>query len=147
MTAGRSRAPFAPGNSVSVRHGAKSTRRMEALADAKLAEIRSQASWIEDVDQHTLRAWLVAEARCDTLRRHTDLHGLVDEKGRPTGAADFLIRCERQASDLRSRLGLDPLSRGRLGRDVAVAHAVADAAVRSTAEAGRRIREQREAGQ
>ncbi len=121
MTAGRSRPPFAPGNSVSVRHGAKSTRRMEALADAKLAEIRSQASWVEDVDQDALLAWLVAEARCDVLRRHTDVNGLLDEAGKPTGAADFLLRCERQAEGLRARLGLDPLSRARLGRDTASA--------------------------
>jgi len=121
VTAGQSRPPFASGNKLAVRHGAKSRPMMDELAAAKLAELRSQASWIEDVDQDALLAWLVAEARCDTLRRHTDLHGLVDAKGKPTGAADFLLRCERQAEGLRARLGLDPLSRARLGRDTASA--------------------------
>jgi hypothetical protein len=46
---------------------------------------------------------------------------LLDAKGKPTGAADLLLRCERQAADLRSRLGLDPLARARLGRVVAQA--------------------------
>lgn len=148
MTAGRERPPFPPGNAVSVRHGAKSDAVVLPLADAKLVELRERAPWILDVvDADGLRAYLVTEARCDLLRAYVNENGLLDGKGKPTGAAEFLLRCERSATDLRSRLGLDPLSRGRLGRDVAVAHAVADSAVRATAEAGRKIREQREAGQ
>ncbi len=83
MTAGQSRPPFASGNKLAVRHGAKSRPMMDELAAAKLVELRESAPWIEDVDQDALLAWLVAEARCDVLRRHTDAHGLLDEAGKP----------------------------------------------------------------
>jgi len=139
---------FDGGNTVALRHGAYSTRVVEPLAARFVAELEaSEPSWVEAVDRAAVDAWAVAEARAVTLRAWIDEHGLLDSAGKPTPAAELLLRVERVAAEMRSRLGLDPLSRGRLGRDVAVAHAVADAAVRSTAEAGRRIREQREAGQ
>jgi hypothetical protein len=43
----------------------------------------------------------------------------LDGDGVVRAAADLLLRLERQAEAQRQRLGLDPLSRARLGRDVA----------------------------
>ena len=41
----------------------------------------------------------------------------IDETVRP--AADLLARLSARCESMRSKLGLDPLSRARLGRDVA----------------------------
>jgi hypothetical protein len=93
----------------------------------------------------SLWAWARAEVQCQLLVEHVDqLGGLVEglvETGveesdetrdggnlhrvstsrRMGSALTALDRAERHAAMCRSRLGLDPLSRARLGRDVAAA--------------------------
>ena len=113
---------FEPGHMLSVKHGAYSPRVVEPIARRLLDELQvTAASWIEEVDTSALTAWAHAEARCEVLRDWCATHGLLDAKGKPTGASDLLLRCEKQAADQRSRLGLDPLARARLGRDTAQA--------------------------
>lgn len=142
---GYSRKPFGPGNEVAVKHGAYSLKAVAPLAQAILTEVTAGApSWLESVDASALTAWAEAEARCDVLRVWTNEHGLLDEKGRATGAADLLLRCERTAMALRGRLGFDPLSRAALGRDTAIARSAATSAVERASAVGRELREARE---
>ncbi len=134
-----------PGNTLALKHGAYSTRVVEPRARAILAHVTVTApAWLELVDSAALDAWATAEARCAVLREWCDEHGLIDSKGKATHAADLLLRSERLAADLRARLGFDPLSRARLGRDSAIAVAAAESAVSRVAEVGRAIRKARE---
>jgi hypothetical protein len=103
----------------------------------------------EPVHQWAVRAWLRAEAVVhlltayledvdiqDALTETTILKEQTDSEGdktagrtsrvstaRRTGAAlDYLRKWETQATNARTRLGLDPLSRARLGKDIASAN-------------------------
>src|SRR4051812_6985953 len=88
---------FEPGNTVAVSHGAYSPRVVEPRARQLLDELATVApAWLELVDTAALTAWARTEARCEVLREWCDEHGLLDAEGKPTGAADLLIRCEKQ---------------------------------------------------
>jgi len=56
------------------------------------------------------------EARIQLLTEYlTDAGGDLDDDGGVRAAADLLTRLESQAMNHRARIGLDPLSRARLG--------------------------------
>lgn len=114
--------PFEPGHTLSLRHGAYSPRKVDPLAEELAEKAREAALYLSDPGYSAaVWAWARAEARVQLLTEWVDEHGLLDAEGRPRAAADLLIRCERLAAEGRARLGLDPLSRARLGRDVTAA--------------------------
>lgn len=114
--------PFEPGNTVAVRHGAYSPRRVDPLAQEILAAVEGTVSWWTPADRAQAWRWARLEARCQLLVEHlADLGGDLDSEGNERPASALLTRLELQASNLASKLGLDPLSRARLGRDVAAA--------------------------
>ncbi len=118
-----SRPPFEPGHTLSTRHGAYSSRVVEPVAARLVAELEASApEWIETVDRAAVDAWARAESQVEVVDRWLTEHGgPVDDKGKVRPAADLLVRLERRAADARTRLGLDPLARARLGRDTASA--------------------------
>lgn len=131
--------PFAPGHELSLRHGAHSARKVNPIADAMLdalmAETQrpgSQVGYLAEASYSPMiRRWAVLEAKCELLRSYLDgftdwetgQPGDIDDAGKVRPAADLLVKVEAQASKLAERLGLDPLSRSKLGRDVAAAQA------------------------
>lgn len=122
------RPPFTPGNEVAATHGVYSPRKVDPLAtelvdrilaDPTLAYLQSPAF------RPALWAWARAEAKVQLLEDY--LAARLDEKGMPdlddartVSAYRELHRAETRAQTQRGRLGLDPLSRARLGRDVAL---------------------------
>jgi hypothetical protein len=117
-----------PGNELALQHGVYSERRLapvmarlvaERLDDPATAYLRQPAY------RAALESWARAEARVallDTwLQRHVEeTDGCVGcEACEPK--ADQLLKFEKNATTQRGRLGLDPLSRARLGRHVAAA--------------------------
>lgn len=139
------RPPFEAGHTVTLRHGAYSSRTVEPLAEEIEQAARTSSSWPPYLDDPSyllaVRAWASAEAVAELLRRHlagqdfTEALADVTEeestetatKGRTTrrstsrrvrSALELLDRAESRAANHRARLGLDPLSRARLGRDV-----------------------------
>jgi hypothetical protein len=114
------RPPFAPGNAAALRHGAYSPRRVDPLAAELVERLAGDVDYLrsEPAFAAAVWGWARAEARVQLVSEYVDEHGLLDPKGKPRAAADLLVRLERLASEARSRLGLDPLSRARLGRDV-----------------------------
>jgi hypothetical protein len=121
---------FEPGHELSLKHGARSPRRVDPLAaaiveaalDLARAEASTTAFLLDASYGPALRAWAVCEARCELVRAWLADHGGLDGvagDGEIRPAADLLTRLENQALKHRERLGLDPLSRARLGRDVA----------------------------
>jgi hypothetical protein len=117
--------PYAPGNLEAVVHGGHSAALVDAVAvryrEAALAylggTIPDHLGRVEF--ERALLAWSRAEARTDLLQRYVDDVGLLDQDGNPRPAARFLLEAEASAARRRQDLGLDPLSRARLGRDVA----------------------------
>ncbi len=109
---GYSWAPFEPGNTVSVRHGVWSGRRVHPLAAELVTGLLAQrpdlAAYPEMVE-----AWARAEARCLLLATWQAERGLLDDKGEVAGGR-YVAQFERLAADLRSRLGLDPRSEAEL---------------------------------
>jgi hypothetical protein len=122
------RPPFAPGNELSLRHGVYSPRRVEPLV-AQLVEQRladdATAFLRQPAYRPALFSWARHEARVllldEWLQRHVEAtDGCVGCK-ECEPKAEQLLKFEKSAAMQRGRLGLDPLSRARLGRHVVAA--------------------------
>jgi hypothetical protein len=112
--------PFTPGNAAAVKHGAHSPARVDPLA-AELVEaaVATCAYLAEPAYAAELAAWSRAEARIILLTRWLDEVGPLDDEGNPRPALAALSAAERTAADRRHALGLTPMARAKLGRDVA----------------------------
>lgn len=111
-----------PGNELNLRHGAYSPRRVHPLA-TELAEHARATTPNLSAPQWSAAvwAWARAEAQAQLLSEYLgdEVGDLADEKVR--AAYLLLHRAEARADRGRARLGLDPLSAARLGRDTAAA--------------------------
>lgn len=146
------RPPFAVGNEQSLAHGAYSPRTVGPLAERIEAEARASESWPQWLRDPSYGAavasWAWAEATCRLLREFLadlDVGTMLSEtatedtteerKGdrmtrrtvaqRKLSALEASRRWESIAAGRRRELGLDPLSRAKLGKDVAIGSAVA----------------------
>jgi hypothetical protein len=116
------RPPFEPGHELSMRHGAYSPRRVDPLA-------RDLAAYIVEHVPHlgapqwspAVWAWARSEAQVQLLVEY--LGDEVGDLGDDAVRSAYLLlhRAEARADRSRARLGLDPLSAARLGRDTAAA--------------------------
>lgn len=136
---------FTAGHELSTHHGAYSERRVAPLAAEVEQVARADPSWPAYLDDSSyipaVRAWASSEAVCVLLRRYLDGMDFIDAladttteestetrgRGKTTrvatsrrvkAALELLDKAESRAASHRARLGLDPLSRARLGRDV-----------------------------
>ena len=135
------------GNELALKHGAYSPKKVDPLATELVALVEGDPSisWLSPSDRPALWAWAKAEAQAQLLTEYLTKAGEVtgdgvgDLENEAVRSAYLLLhRAEARATTQRARLGLDPLSRARLGRDVASAGA-ADAVAELT-----RLREQHE---
>ena len=144
----RQHPPFGAGNQVAAVHGAHSERRVAPLAAEIERGARALPSWPDYLDEPTyapaVAAWCRAEAIVELLWRwlgeQDPLDALASTSESTTDVEEFrggsrsrtkgrrvesvlaqLARWEATAARHRQRLGLDPLSRARLGRDHAAA--------------------------
>ncbi|WP_214365625.1 hypothetical protein [Pseudonocardia sp. H11422] len=145
LARGYSWPPFEPGNEVGLRHGAYSPRRVDPLA----RELVDQALGDPDLGylaapsyRPALWAWARAEAQVQLLAEYLERFGADPDFGDRAVSAAYNAhhRAEARADSARRRLGLDPLSRARLGRDVTAAQVdlvslLTDARERQEAEA------------
>ena len=140
---GYSWASATQGNQLAVTHGAYSPRKVDPLAgdlvtlylDAAAAPHSAVAYLADPSYRPALWSWARTEARIQLLQEWLADHGGdVDDDGNVRQAAELLTRLERQAMDARARLGLDPLSRAKLGKDVAIGRHVAEQAQRELQE-------------
>lgn len=132
------RPPFAAGNKLAVTHGAYSAARTDPIARRYLAEIADDPS-LEYLNQPRFHAglwlWASAMAKVELLSAWVDDQDIADaadsDRGK-TSALELLRKWMATAQTWASRLGLDPLSAARLGKDVAQGRQ-ADAATTLTA--------------
>ena len=112
-------APFAPGNAVSTHHGAFSERRVAPLAQRLVEQVVADNGYLQDPSYASaLHSWGRTEARIELVSAWLIEKGDLDPQGKVRPAADLLNRLEARAENLRSALGLTPLARARLGRDI-----------------------------
>jgi hypothetical protein len=124
----------AEGNMLALRHGAYSPRKIDPLAQELVDTILQAAAvdgspvayLLDPTYQAALLSWGRAEAAQDLLEEHLAEFGPIDSDGKVRPAADLLEPVARRAERIRARLGLDPLSRAALAKDLAVAQSTAD---------------------
>jgi len=107
------------GDRIAQKHGAWSERIVDPVARDLVGSILSEVGYLTDPSyEPAVWAWARHEARVLVLSAYLDEYGPLDADGNPRPALSALKDFERLASSARTRLGLDPLSRAQLGRDV-----------------------------
>jgi len=141
------RPPSGEGNEAAVTHGATSERRVGPLAERIAHDLLTDPDVPphirEPLFSASVQAWARAEAVCallwvwlserdimagltaaaTTTEEERQSKGRVDRKSVTRSVApviDTLRKYEVQAANLRARLGLDPASAARVGRDLAL---------------------------
>lgn len=119
--------PFEPGHELSMQHGAYSPRKVDPLAKELVDLVFADPATGYLQAGHwrpALWAWARAEAQVQLLSEYLARKGEGVEDGvgdlgdeRVRAAYLLLHRAEARATSQRTRLGLDPLSAARLGRD------------------------------
>lgn len=121
----RQHPPFEPGNQVAVSHGAYSPRLVDPLAQTFVDLVLEDPAVVQLRAPHwrpALWAWARAEAQAQLMTEWLEAQsgddGVGDLSDERVKAAYLLLhRAEARAHACRGRLGLDPLSAARLGRD------------------------------
>jgi hypothetical protein len=115
--------PASGNERVELTHGATSSRVVMPVAEdleRQLLEVRPDLAGVEFAA--ALRAWSIAEAKCQLLRVYADDHGVLDpESGKPLAYTGYAETCERTAVKAREKLGLDPMSSAKLAHERAEA--------------------------
>jgi hypothetical protein len=108
------------GNDLATTHGAWSQKVVDPVARDLVSTLLDQVGYLSDPSyQAAVWAWARHEACVLTISAWLEQHGHLDEDGNPRPAVSALKDFERLAASARTRLGLDPLSRAQLGRDIA----------------------------
>ena len=98
-----------------MKHGARSLRVLQPLADRLAAGLGEVAPWTGAAAfAGSVASWAWAEAQAHVLRMYLDEVGTVDEDGQPRPAAGMLAQVEGRLAGLRAQLGLTPLALGKL---------------------------------
>ena len=151
---GYSWSPAEPGNELALKSGAWSPVHVDPLAQQIIEEIAGDpsTSYLAGAAYHPLlRSSAFAQSRLVLFVLW--LAGMSAEQAAtpPEGTnrnarapIDLYRSLLVAASNLADKLGLSPLSRARLGRDVAVGQSIADQAISRLAAAGREALEGRE---
>lgn len=111
--------PIKKGEQLALKHGAFSPAVVDPVARDLAVMVLEQVTYLNDPSYDAaVRAWSRAEAQVLVLSAYIDKHGALDDDGVPRPALSALKDFENRAARERTRLGLDPLSRAQLGRDV-----------------------------
>ncbi len=118
LARGYSWPPFAPGHTLSTKHGARSAR-LEQFVAGRVVELTDELfvelPHLSRADYLAVRALATAEAIVEHLLDYTLQHGIVID-GRPAPALAHLREWMSRAEKARARIGADP----RSARDLAI---------------------------
>ena len=119
------RPPFEPGHTLSTTAGHRSERRVAPLADqfvAALLEDESVPAYLSEPSfRPALVAWARAEAIAALLEDYISRVGLEKALSGKAPLTEQLRRWDVTAANHRARLGLDPVSRAKIMRDLSAA--------------------------
>ncbi|MDT2010331.1 hypothetical protein FXW78_55090 [Rhodococcus opacus] len=113
--------PFKPNHVKSLKHGARSERIIAPLAAILANELLETNPHLQSAEfRPAVLEWARVQAQVETLEAWIAEHGIISpDDGKIQPAAEYLLKVRKHGANMSSRLGLDPLSRARLGRDVA----------------------------
>lgn len=115
------RPPFEKGNLLARKHGAFSRRIVDPVAEEVIAEAVEVAPYLDRPEfRPAVEAWARSEAQARLVDDWIQAHGLFDEEGNPTISIGSLVAIERLAKENRAALGLDPASRAKIEKDLAL---------------------------
>lgn len=119
------RPPFQPGNTLAVTHGAYSPARVDPIAQELIAGLWSDPT-LEYLQAprfaRSVHQWAIAQAKVDLLSDWVDgmdIQQAADSDRGKTSPLELLRKWMTTAQGYAQRLGLDPLSAARLGKDIA----------------------------
>lgn len=119
------RPPFQPGHTLSMRHGAYSERRIGPLAEQLAADLLADPTTPDYLREARFAGAVLAWARAEAVVRlylaWLDAQDLDKPARGALAVLEALRKAEAAAATARSRLGLDPVSRAKLARDLATA--------------------------
>lgn len=144
--------PAIAGNDLALKHGAGSPRHVlpkAAEIEAALLADAEIPAWLRTAQFAAARkAWAEAEAIADlmlTWLATLDMTALTTPRKAATKSpVDLWRSAHSHAANLRSKLGLDPVSYARIAKDLGIAQAASEDALSRLAETGKTIRERRE---
>lgn len=111
--------PFKAANFAAKRHGAYSDRVIVPIAAQIANDLLAELPYLQDPTyREALLDYARTVARVEVLEKWLDENGEIRDDGSVAPAAIYLIRVRGHAAAAASRLGLDPLSRAKLGKDV-----------------------------
>lgn len=119
------RAPFQRGNLAAAQHGAYSPRTVEPRARAYVDEVASDpatAYLTQPRFATALHSWAQSCARVDLVQEYVDRLGVEESMQAGRGQVspmELLAKLSAGRDRVAARLGLDPLSAARLGKDIA----------------------------
>lgn len=119
------RPPFQPGNTLAVTHGAYSPARTDPIAQAYIDALMQDEGLHYLAQPRFARAvqqWAVTQAKVDLLSDWVDsmdIQQAADSAAGKTSPLELLRKWMTTAQGYAQRLGLDPLSAARLGKDIA----------------------------
>jgi hypothetical protein len=136
---------FAPGNTVALRHGARSPR----VVQKRAAEVRDELAtvlvehlpYLTPGDRPLLDLTVDATAKLRLVAEHLDRTSggsLLDLRGRPRSCAGLYLQLVRQSVQLFDRLGLGPAARASVLGSLGLTGIRHDEAVRQAQERLRR---------
>ena len=145
--------PAEPGNVLALQHGAYSPRHVlpkAAEIEAALLADAEIPAWLRTAQFAAARkAWAEAEAIADLLLTWLATLGMTElttpRKAATKSPVDLWRSAHSHASNLRSKLGLDPVSYARIAKDLGIGAQASEEALSRLAETGKAIRERREA--
>lgn len=123
----RQRPPFQHGNTLALTHGAFSAARTDPIANRYLAEIAADPGldYLRQPRFHAaLWAWASAQAKVELIQAWVDsqpIEQAADSARGKTSSLELLRKWMATAQTAAARLGLDPLSAARLGKDIVAA--------------------------
>ena len=118
------RPPFQPGNTLAVTHGTYSPARVDPIAHQYIAEICADPStaYLKQARYSAaLWSWASAQAKVQLLSEWVEdmtLAESTDSARGQTSPLELLRKWMATSQTWAARLGLDPLSAARLGKDV-----------------------------
>ena len=116
--------PFQPGHFLALKHGARSDRLIVPRAGEIVEELAEHLPGylLEPSYAPAVMAYATTLARIERVAAYLEAQeGGIPEvaaDGQVRSATNLLLKLEARAESQRQRLGLDPLSRAKLGRDV-----------------------------
>src|SRR5215207_5562124 len=89
--------PLEPGHTLSLRHGARSPRTYQPIAQALVQAVLEERPDLAGYG-HAVVAWAEAEARAELMRAYVGDVGMIGEDGEPrSGTLHWLLQFERRA--------------------------------------------------